>query len=169
MNELLVFFGVAAVLAAALANIGIWSPRRLWVKLAAVTIVALFLPMSFGAYSELLSRPKPVAMEWAKRTVPQAVVLGSRIVEDEAIYLWLSLDGVAEPRAYQLPWSKELAKQLHRAQRQAQTQGRNLMMGRPFEKSADELERVFYSEPHQPPPAKQATNDQGPMIFQGSN
>ena len=166
MNELVLFFGLAAVLAAALANVGIWSPRRLWVKVCAVVALALFLPVSYGAVSELLSRPKPVAIEWAQRTVPEAVVLGSRIVEDKAIYLWLGLDGLEEPRSYALPWRKNLAQQLHDARRQAEADGRKVMMQQPFTTKTDEAERVFYPEPQPAPPPKQVSQERGPLVFQ---
>ncbi len=169
MNEMLLLFGCAAALAAALANIGVWSPRRLWVKLSAVVAVAFFLPVTYGAFSELLSRPKPVGIEWAQRTVPEAVVLGSRTIEDKAIYLWLGLKGQQEPRAYALPWSKNLARQLHAAQKEAKAEGRSVMMRQPFERSLDQMERVFYPEPREAPPPKQVSQGEGPLVFQGTD
>ncbi|MGI9407978.1 MAG: hypothetical protein ACR2O4_16500 [Hyphomicrobiaceae bacterium] len=168
MNELLLFFGFAAVLAGVLANIGIWSPHRLWVKLIAVGVLALFLPLSYWAFSELLSRPKPAGIEWAQRAVPEAVVLGSSMIEDKAIYLWLRFAGQGEPRAYVLPWSKKLARQLHKAQQQGAANGRKVMMRKPFGSDLDRMERVFYSEPHSSPPPKLVSTKQGPLIFQGT-
>ena len=167
MIELLLLFGIAATLAAVLANVGIWSPRKLWVKLSAVLAAALFLPVAYGAFSELLSRPKPVGIEWAQRAVPLAIVLSSRIIEDKAIYLWLAFDGLQEPRAYALPWSENLARQLHDAQRHAEAEGRSVMMRQPFEQNLDQMERVFYPEPHAAPPPKQVTQGKAPMVFHG--
>ena len=168
MSEVLLFFGLAVALASILANIGIWSPRKLWVKVAAVAVVALFLPLSYASLSELLSRPKPVNVEWAQRAVPEAIVLGARMVEDEAIYLWLGFEGQQEPRSYSLPWDQESAKQLHEAQRKAEAEGTQVKVHKPFELTLDELERKFYAEPHQAPPPKQAA-DSGAMQFQGSS
>ena len=169
MSDLFALFGIAAALAAVLANIGIWSPRRLWVKLSAVVAVALFLPASYGAFAELLSRPKPVDIEWAQRTVPEATVIASRMIEDKAIYLWLALDGLEEPRAYQLAWSKKLAKQLRQASQQAEAEGTAVKVRRPFDADMDEMERVFYPEPQPAPPAKQVSDDDtGPLVFKGT-
>lgn len=167
MNDLLLLFGLAAALAAILANIGVWSPRKLWVKVAAVAAVALFLPLSYGSLTELLSRPKPVSIEWAQRELPEANVLGARMVENEAIYLWLGFEGQQEPRSYSLPWSQEAAEQLHEAQREAEEEGSQVMMNMPFESTIDNLDRKFYAAPRQAPPPKQAA-DSGALMFQGS-
>lgn len=169
MNELLALFAIVAVLAAVLANIGIWSPRRLWVKLSAVVVVALFLPAAYAAFAELLSRPKPVSIEWAQRAVPEAVVLGSSMIEDKAIYLWLGFEGQDEPRAFALPWSENLAKQMRKAQQQAEAEGTKVMVRQPFEKNLDEMERVFYPEPRTPPPPKQVSQSTAPLVFKGTN
>lgn len=168
MTDLLLLFAASATLAAILANIGIWSARSLWVKLSAIAAIALFLPATYGALAELLSRPKPVSIEWAQRAVPEAVVLGSNMIEDEAIYLWLGFEGQDEPRAYVLPWSDNLARQLHKAQQEADADGQKLKMRKPFEKGLDQMEQVFYPEPRDAPPPKQVSQGEGPVEFQGT-
>ena len=50
-----------------LANIAIWAPRRLRVKMAALVTAAVFLPALDLSLSEMLSRPKPLAAEWLSR------------------------------------------------------------------------------------------------------
>ena len=40
MHELLVLFGVLGSLAAILASIALWAPRRLWIKLGALGVTA---------------------------------------------------------------------------------------------------------------------------------
>lgn len=168
MTELLALFGVNAVIAAALANIGIWTPRALWLKLTALVLLALFLPATYAAFAELMSRPKPVSIEWANRAVPEAVVLGSRLIEDKAIYIWLGIEGMDEPRAYALPWNQELAEQLHKAQRDAQSGGGIVMMGRPFDRKQSSLgERVFYPSPRDALPPKLAAQTPKPFVFKG--
>lgn len=166
MNELIALFGLLALIAAALANIGIWSPRAVWVKAIAVLMLALFLPVTYSALTELMSRPKPVHMEWINQTVPEAVVLGSRIVEDEAIYIWLAFEGQGEPRAYELPWSQKLAKQLHKAHREAKAGNGSVMMRRPFKPEQRSIgERVFYSAPREALPQKQTAQRAEPLVF----
>ncbi len=87
--------------------------------------------------------------------------------EGKAIYLWLALEGTAEPRAYVLPWSEKLARQLHGARRSAEASGTRVKMRLPFENSLDRSDQVFYAAPQSPPPEKQAPV-QNPLNFQHS-
>jgi hypothetical protein len=161
MTELTYLFGVVAVLAGALSSISIWAPRRLVMKLLAVAGVALFLPAAYAGFAQLLSLPKPVALEWWQANAEEATVLAASLREDEAIYVWLQLKGVDEPRAYALPWHRDLAEQLQAAQREAEESQTQVQMRLPFEDSLDEREPKFYATPqpqlppkdlNQPPP-----------------
>jgi len=58
MDDLLWLFAASAIIAALLANIGLWSPRRVWVKLTAMGLVIAFLPTAYASFVSLLSRPK---------------------------------------------------------------------------------------------------------------
>ena len=120
MTELTYLFGVVAVLAGALSSISIWAPRRLALKLLAVGGTTLFLPAAYAGFAQLLALPKPVGLEWWQANAQEATVLAASLREDQAIYLWLQLKDVAEPRAYTLPWHRDLAEQLQAAQREAQ-------------------------------------------------
>lgn len=159
MDLALYFFVPTAIAAAILANIGIWSPRAGWVKISAIVVTALFLPLSYGSISELLSRPKPVSMEWARRAMPEAQLIGASLQEGKAIYIWLQTPESAEPRAYQLPWSKETAKQLQEAQRRARESKTGVKVRRPFDADRDPRKPMFYAEPRRPLPAKQPTRE----------
>ena len=99
MTDLTQLFMVAALLTGFMTSISVWAPRRLLVKLAAFGAAMLFLPVAYAGLLDLLSKPKPVALEWWLQRAEAATVLGSSIREDEGIYLWLQLDGVPEPRA----------------------------------------------------------------------
>jgi hypothetical protein len=155
-------FVVAAMLAAALSLISIWAPRRLVIKGMALATAALFLPLAYASLVDLLSKPKPVDLEWWQSDAAEAEVLASRLVEDEAIYLWLQLPDLPEPRAYVLPWDRARAEQLQQAMRQAEQQGSGVQMRLPFEPSLEDREPKFYALPQpalppkdlvQPPPA----------------
>ncbi|MEE9299739.1 MAG: hypothetical protein V3V17_01295 [Alphaproteobacteria bacterium] len=154
MDLLPYLFGVVVFLAALLASIGIWSRRRLWVKLAAVVATMFFIPAAYAGYVGLLSKPKPVEFEWAQRTTEEATVLGATIREGKGIYLWLQMSGLAEPRSYVLPWDIDLAQELQEAMREAQENGSGLMMRLPFEPSLDEEEAKFYALPQPALPPK---------------
>ena len=156
MDDLLLLFSVAGLIAAILGFIAVWSPRRAWLKFTALAAVAGFLPAAYGGFAHLLSRPKPVDIEWAHRALPEATVIGQRLEEDVAIYLWLALEGVPEPRSYDLPWNQEMAKQLHEATRAAERQGSGVRMKMPFRASLEDREKRFYVAPQEARPAKSA-------------
>lgn len=157
MRDLIPLFATLGVLAAILAHIAIWSPRNLWIKAGALATTVAFLPVAYASLSAMLSRPKPIELEWSRRQVTEAAVLGARLEEGKAIYVWLELDGIDEPRAYVLPWSQELAKQLYGAQRTAQQTGTPVRMRKPFENSLDDRDQRFYAAPVPPPQEKEAS------------
>lgn len=167
MSELGALFAGLGALAFVLANIAIWAPRRLRVKLAALVTAAVFLPALYLSLSEMLSRPKPVAAEWLRRELAEATVLDAQLQEGRAIYIWLAIEGADEPRAYALPWSERLARQLHGARRNAETSGTRLKMRLPFRPSLDRRQQVFYATPQPPPPEKQVP-DENPLQYQRS-
>ncbi|MBT5047787.1 MAG: hypothetical protein HOM58_04735 [Rhodospirillaceae bacterium] len=154
MSQLGIFFVVLVVIAAVLSNIGIWAPRKTWIRFAAIAAAGLFIPTAYAAVSDLLSRPKPVAIEWVHRNAKEATVLGARIVEGRNIFLWLQLSGATEPRAYMLPYSEELAKQLHGAQRDARKAGTKTKMKRPFANDRDTEKPQFFAAPQKARPVK---------------
>ncbi len=167
MRDLIPLFAALGLLAAVLAHIAIWSPRDLWVKVGALATTAAFMPVAYLSLSTMLSRPKPIEMEWSRDHLTEAAVLGARLEEGKAIYVWLEMDGVDEPRAYVLPWSEELAKQLHGAQRSAEQTGTKVLMRKPFENSLDEQEQLFFAAPV-PPPQEKEEGPQNALRFEHS-
>jgi hypothetical protein len=156
MNDLIYFFGPALAVAFVLTSISIWAPRRLAVRSTAFVVAALFVPLSYASFAALLSKPKPVSLEWLRASTQEANVLGATVREGEAIYVWLLMPEITEPRAYTLPWSLELAKQLQEARKQAEQQGTGLGMRLPFEHSWDKQEPKFYALPQPALPPKEA-------------
>lgn len=154
MDLLIILFVIIAVIAAMLANIAVWSPRRVRVKVGAVILAALFLPIGYATLIGLLSRPKPIELEWARPAPEDTTVLASSLKEQEAIFLWLEVAGLEEPRAYRLPWDEQLARQLHDAQRAARQKGGNVRMRMRAGEGSPGGERMFYSAPPEPLPPK---------------
>ena len=164
MTQVFHFFAVSLGLAAALAAVAIWSPRALATKLGALAITTLFVPVTYFSMSELLSRPKPVALEWA-RGASEARVLGSDLREGESIFLWVRVPDSDEPRAYRLPWDKKLAEQLHKAQREAAQDGTDVRAKNLFQSGPkDDQKPVFYARPQQALPPK-VTPSFRPYVF----
>lgn len=156
MNSLTWLHAVTVLLAAGLAAVAIRSPRSLTLRSGAVVLAGLLMAAGYAGYAELLGRPKPAGFEWAERNVAEADVIAAQLREGEAIYLWLRLQGDAEPRAYALPWSMQVARQLHRAQSAAERRGTGVRMRGPFRQSREEGERMFYVAPQPPLPPKMA-------------
>jgi hypothetical protein len=165
MIDLSQLFALTIALAGLLAAITLWTPRRLAVKGMALLTTALFLPLAYASLVDLLSRPKPVDLEWWQGNAEEATVLGSQLQESRAIHLWLQLPGVAEPRAYVLPWNRETAERLQEAQREAEQQGGDVRMRMPFEPSLDDLEPRFYAQPQPALPPKDHA-EPGPQFYQ---
>ena len=165
MDELLPFFAGITVLAGILGSISIWTPRKVWMKCTALCTLSFFLPVAYFTMTDLLSRPKPADLEWLHRQMNQAQVLGTRMKEGEAIYVWLQMEGVREPRAYVLPWDKQLAKQMHGAKREAESKGQPLMMGKPFQPSLEQRDKKFYTAPQPKLPPKSPEETNQPMEF----
>jgi hypothetical protein len=165
MSELTYLFATLAVLAGAMTSISIWAPRALRLKLGALGVAALFLPAAYAGFLQLLSMPKPVALEWWHAHAGEATVVASTLREGEGIYLWLQLSDAPEPRAYLLPWRRDLAVQLQADSREVEQQGGDVRMRAPFERSYDDRERKFYALPQPAPPPKDQ-DDPGPQRYQ---
>jgi hypothetical protein len=165
MTEVTLLFIVGAALVGMLSLISIWAPRRLAIKGTALTTAVLFLPVSYVALVDLLSKPKPVDLEWWQSEAAEAEVLASRMIEDEAIYLWLQLPDLSEPRAYVLPWDRASAEQLQQAMREAEQNGGGVQMRVPFEPSLEDREPKFYALPQPALPPKDLT-DPEPEVYQ---
>jgi hypothetical protein len=163
MTELTQLFAVIAVLTGVITSFSVWAPRRLWLKASAFAFALLFLPAAYVGLSRLLSMPKPAQLEWWHAQAEEATVLASSFRENEAIYLWLQMDELPEPRAYALPWNRDLAEQLQAAQREAAENQTQVQMRLPFERSEDDQEPKFYAMP-QPAQAPKDL-DPGPPQF----
>ncbi|MFQ5764607.1 MAG: hypothetical protein ACE5GT_06740 [Rhodospirillales bacterium] len=132
MSILFYVFAGAAGIAAALATIAIWAPRPTRVRLLAVAVTTLFLPLVYVQMAEMLSRPKPAPFEWYERQTKEAVVLGVSLDEGESIYLWLRLADSIEPRYYVVPWNLRLAERLEEALDEAIQSNAMIVLQNPF-------------------------------------
>jgi hypothetical protein len=157
MSNLPYLFALAAVVALGLATIAVWAPRGLLAKAGALGCAALFLPVAYAGFSDLLCRPKPVALEWWLGRAAEATVLGSQMDEGDSLYLWLQVAGTPQPRAYRLPWSQRMAEELQSALEEARRNGTQARVRLPFEASLDRREPKFYAPPQPALPPKDLT------------
>jgi hypothetical protein len=151
-------FGAGLLLLVLLCSICIWAPRQAFVKICALVTAALYVPLGYASLSELMSTPKPVSLEWWLSRTNEATVLASSIREGKGIYLWLQLTNVEEPRAYVLPWKKELAEDLQKAMREAESAESGVGVRLPFEPSLENQEPKFYALPQPAMPPKDMTD-----------
>ncbi|MGQ9366037.1 hypothetical protein [Azospirillum sp. A39] len=165
MSQLLELQVVAVVLAGTLATIAIWSPRKALIKASAVVVSIGFMPVAYAGMADLLSKPKPIRLEWYQSQAEKALVLGAQLRENDGVYLWLQLDGTAEPRYYKLPWDQELAKELQQAMKEAEKTQSGLAMTLPFEKSWDKDQPRFYALPQPKLPEKGGEPGDRPMQY----
>ena len=63
MDILFFMFLAAGVTAVGLAAIAVWAPRHARIRIIASVGAVLFLPVIYFQFTELLSKPKPVAFE----------------------------------------------------------------------------------------------------------
>lgn len=143
MLSTLHWYFLALTLIGSLASVAIAAPDRLRWKVLALGLTTLFLPVSYLAANDLLSRPKPLQQELLQGQLNKAVVLSSLVREKEDIYIWLKMEGVDEPRAYRLPWNESTAIALHRAQSESEEQGVEMTMEIPEGETLDNSEPVF--------------------------
>lgn len=155
MADLTLYFVAAAGLGALLAAAVLTAPRVLPLKIGALAVLALLMPTVYLGLNAMLSRPKPVSIEWLAAPDEDAKVVAAYMDEDEAIYLWLKLAGEGEPRAYRMPWHEQRARELHEAQQAAEQAGTEVVMRKPFARDDRESPPMFHPEPQEAPPPKQ--------------
>lgn len=163
-DNLIYLFGLGVLFAAGLAAISIWSPRKLSLKIAALAMTGLLSATAYVSYADLLSKPKPVSLEWAQRYATDATVIAAIYEENKAIFVWLALEGVEGPRAYVLPWSQGVAEQLQKAMREAEANGTGVQMLAPFETDRQDTSPVFYAAP-QPARQEKPSGASGPLVY----
>lgn len=134
MDVIFYIFAATVGTAALLASIAIWAPRETPIRVLALAAMALFMPIAYAQFVGLLSKPKPVAWAWIERDVEKAEVLSVSFDEGKAIYMWLRLDGMIEPRFYSLPWRQQDAEDLEDAMEQANRSRSTVIIKDPFSK-----------------------------------
>ena len=132
MDILFFVFAAAMGIAAALASIAILAPRPARVRILAVTMTLLFIPVAYVELAEFLSKTKLMSFEWYYRTTDTAILLGTTLDEGKAIYLWLRLDGSLEPRNYKILWNLRLAEKLEEAYEDTVNRNSTIVLRKPF-------------------------------------
>ena len=149
------FFAISAILALLITLLGIRQSKKFVISTIIVLAFVAFLPISYISFNELLGRPKPtnlLLLEGAK----EAEVYGFKLVENEAIYVYISLPDKTEPLSIVLPWDFDQANQLRKAAEEAakQNSGRRTRMRLRMEPTIETREPMFYNPPQRALPPK---------------
>ncbi len=158
MADFLLYFAAAAVLAGAVAALTFTLPRALWLKFAALGAAGILIVTVYYAMSDMLGRPKPVSLSWLHAGADEFQVVAAQLDEPHAVYLWLRTPDAAEPRAFSMPWSEQAARQLSKAQREADRHGSEVVMRMKRSNPEADDEPMFYTEPQPALPPKQAAD-----------
>ena len=134
MDILFFMFLAAGTTAVGLAMLAIYAPRPTRVRVISSCVVVLFLPTVYFQFTELLSKPKPIAFEWYERERAKVEVLAVSLHEGEAIYLWLQFPDSGEPRAFVAPWNVKVAEKFEKVLEEAVKQDGKVEMRDPFSK-----------------------------------
>ena len=124
MDSFAYLYVALALVGAALASIAVWSRRRVIWRATAVGLLAALVVIGYFSYSMLLSRPKMLSPDM--EDVAGGRVLSAALREDEAIYLWLSIEGT--PRFYALPWDRAAAQRLQSVMRETRRSGHDVVI-----------------------------------------
>ena len=165
MDILFYLFAGATGVAAALAAIAIWAPRPTRVRVVALCVAALFIPVVYVQSIEMLSKPKPVSFEWYERTADNAELLGVSFDEGHSIYLWLRIVGALEPRSYVIPWNVKLAEKLEDAVDDAARNNSTIILKDPFYRRSFEEWGNLNVEIFPPPLPSQKNPPLPPRVF----
>ena len=85
-------------------------------RFARALIVAVFVASTAFAYTaglNNLSKPRPAVGDYLDgNLLSGSTILSYYLIKDKAIYMFLRVPGVSEPRYYEFPWSKKMASAL---------------------------------------------------------
>lgn len=139
--------GVLALFSAA-AWLAIWSRRDTWARPAAMLLFLAGIPTIGAAAVESLGWHKPLPLAWDLAPGDHRV-LAAKLVQDQAIYLYLDDAARVEPRPLVLPWSNDAANRIQALQDQAGPDSNGQFVMR-YEPSLDTHAPQFHPLP-QPP------------------
>lgn len=113
-------FGLAAWMA-------IWARRQTRARHVAMALFVLALPGIVVAAVETAGFPKPLAWAWELNGIDDLRVLSAKLIQDEAIYLYVDVDAGA-PRSYSMSWNNEEASKIQGLMDGAKEQNGQFMM-----------------------------------------
>lgn len=141
------FIALAAILFF-LVHATVWSRRGTWARPAAIVILFITLPLFAAAYVESMGFHRPINLAWGLKKA-EIQIIGIKLVQDKAIYLYADDPSREEPRPLSLPWSNEVADKLAKLADQSQQEGGDGTFMFRFDPSLDVNANQFHPMPQQ--------------------
>jgi hypothetical protein len=128
--------------------LAVWSRRDTWARPAAVALLLLGIPTIAAAGIQSLGQHRPLTLAW-ELAAGDYRVLAAKMVQDEAIYLYLDTPERSAPWPLTLPWDNEMANRIAKLQDEAQGDAKGQFM-MTYEPSLNTYGQQFHPLP-QPP------------------
>lgn len=170
-NHVWVWAALAAVILV-LCLIVAWTRVNKWYRWGAILCGIAIGCAAYPVQVNLLSRPRNVTEEWFNRHAKEALVTGVYVDEGTALYLYLMLPGVREPRSYKFDWSeatKGLAESLQEALGSEEGQENGVTIPSPFEEHSLERDKPLTAHPRPQQKLPDKPQPQAPMEFRGAS
>lgn len=148
-----------------------WARRGRLFRWGAILLGLAVIAASYPVLGGLLSRPRDQTEEWFHRDAKEALVSGVYVDEGVALYLYLMIPGVNEPRSYRFPWSeetRELAESIQGALESEEGQAGGVIIDLPFQPSL-ERDRPLTAHPAPQPMLPPKKQPKAPIEFKGGS
>ena len=158
MENLPILYLLHISLTGLLVVIAIWSRRAIGPRIASVVVLFALVLIGYFYLLNLLGRPQPIEHASFEGSEQDATVLATSIDEGKAIYLWLRIPGINQPRYYRMNWDHEVATSLKRAIDQSLRDNTSIQLNLEYETSLENRQMPkFYNLPQprlpmKPPP-----------------
>ncbi len=156
MNTLIWFYITITILIVAITSLTIWARKSSIVRTYALSMATIAVILSYISLLELLSRPKPKELELFNRNAKEVTLLHVSWLEEEAIYILIEIEELAEPRLYKFPWNAEMAQKFDEAIEQGRENGENVKISNPFTSDTEAKKTLVYTSPAKPMEPKEA-------------
>tara|TARA_B100001093_G_C26630470_1_gene928647 strand:- start:237 stop:803 length:567 start_codon:yes stop_codon:yes gene_type:complete len=156
MNTLIWFYVIITFLIAAITSLTLWARKKALIRICALSLAFITITLSYISLLELLSRPKPKELELLNRNSEEVTLLHVSWLEEEAIYILIEIEELAEPRLYKFPWNTEMAQKFDEAMEQGRENGESVKISNPFTSDTEARKTLVYTAPASPLPPKEA-------------
>lgn len=166
MDRHMMFFAALAATVLLFCILTAWARREKLIRWGVILCGLATLSGAYFVFVDLLSRPRSATEEWFHQNAKEALVTGVYVHEGVALYLYLVLPDLTEPRSYKFPWNdetRELAQSIQGALESEEGQN-GVIIPYPFQPS-EEREKPLTAHPLPQPKPPTKRQPEPPMEF----